>query len=951
VTLAIRTSASSGSNDPFDLLCQLVQTIGAARTLDEVYEYALDGIRDTLGVSRASLLLFDDEGVMRFRAWRGLSDSYRAATDGHSPWKPDTTSAAPVLVPDVAADESLAALRPIIEAEGIRALAFLPLVSRGRLLGKFMLYHEQPHDFTSDEISLASVVAASIAFAIDRLQIERQLVFTQERTDRLQSLTAALSGALTREKVVEIVAREGLAALGADSAIVALLSEDRRMFEIIFALNYEPEVVRDWSTFPADADVPFRDAVLLQQPILLVNHEDTAQRYPGLLSQNRAMSEQNSHACVPLSVDGGVTGAISFGFREVQRFTQADEAFMVALGRQCGQALERARLYEVEREARQAAEDASLAAEERSALIRGLQEISEAALHDLTLDELVDDILPRVHQMMDAEETTILLMTEDRTALVVRSTLGFRTNEVGFVVPYGEGFAGTIAANKRPLVVDDIEKIKVRAPLLRQNAKSLLGVPLISKGDVIGVLHVGNTRRRFFDKESVRVMQLIADRVALAIEKTSLIEAERTARAEAERAHNQQQFLARASEILSSSLDLQTTLAAVADICVPFLGDWCVVDVTTAEGSLERVSVVHRDPEKVALAHDLQERYRPDPRSGNGVEAIARTGKPQINADITDEMIEAIDAPRELKDILRGLGLRSSMAVPLIAHAQTVGVLTVISAESGRRYNDDDLDLAMELGRRVALAVENARLYQTAQRIQEDLRKANEAKDEFLGLVSHELRTPVTTIYGGARLLRSRGDAIDADTRVSVLGDLEQEADRLRRIVEDLLVLARLELGAELHTEPVLAQHVAKSAVATFQRRHPNREVRLRVEDIPPVLTTQSYLEQVLSNLLSNAGKYSPHDQPIDVSVVRGEDAAIISVCDRGPGLAEDELDRIFERFYRGAATATQASGAGIGLTVCKRLVEAHGGVISAQLREGGGLEVSFTVPYADVTA
>src|SRR5690606_25404113 len=119
-----------------------------ARDLDEVYGHALDAVVEAAGADRASLLLFDADGVLRFKAWRGLSDAYRAAVEGHSPWTPDTRDPAPIVVPDVAADEALAAYRGVIQAEGIAALAFIPLVADGCLLGKFMAYFDRPHGLT-----------------------------------------------------------------------------------------------------------------------------------------------------------------------------------------------------------------------------------------------------------------------------------------------------------------------------------------------------------------------------------------------------------------------------------------------------------------------------------------------------------------------------------------------------------------------------------------------------------------------------------------------------------------------------------------------------------------------------------------------------------------------------------------------------------------------------------
>jgi PAS domain S-box-containing protein len=233
------------------------------------------------------------------------------------------------------------------------------------------------------------------------------------------------------------------------------------------------------------------------------------------------------------------------------------------------------------------------------------------------------------------------------------------------------------------------------------------------------------------------------------------------------------------------------------------------------------------------------------------------------------------------------------------------------------------------------------------QRIEDELRRASEAKDEFLGLMSHELRTPLSTIFGGARLLRTRQANLDEPTRDELLSDIEEESERLHRIVEDLLALARVQLGQQAAVEPVLAERLTQRVVEATKRRHPTREIELTSsEDIEVVAADPTYVEQVVRNLLANALKYSPPEEPIEVRVEKnGSGEVKVRVLDRGPGIPADETEQIFDRFYRANATAKTARGLGMGLTVSKRLVEALSGRIWAEPRDGGGLEVGFTLP------
>jgi two-component system sensor histidine kinase KdpD len=230
------------------------------------------------------------------------------------------------------------------------------------------------------------------------------------------------------------------------------------------------------------------------------------------------------------------------------------------------------------------------------------------------------------------------------------------------------------------------------------------------------------------------------------------------------------------------------------------------------------------------------------------------------------------------------------------------------------------------------------------------LRRANEAKDEFLGMLSHELRTSLTLLYGGIRWLRRVKGRAPEDEMEELLESVEQEAESLYRTIEDLLHLARLELGEELTTEPVLVQHVIRRFARTFGHHHPKREMIVDApDDIEPVMAEPTYVDQVLRNLISNVEKYSPPESPIELrATANGGGHVIISVLDRGPGIAPEEIEAVFERFYRSSHRPNRARGMGMGLTVCKRLVEAQRGRIWLAAREGGGLEANFTLPVVD---
>lgn len=231
-------------------------------------------------------------------------------------------------------------------------------------------------------------------------------------------------------------------------------------------------------------------------------------------------------------------------------------------------------------------------------------------------------------------------------------------------------------------------------------------------------------------------------------------------------------------------------------------------------------------------------------------------------------------------------------------------------------------------------------------RAEDGLRAAIAVKDEFLGLVSHELRTPVTTILGNAKLLAGRKDV--AEPLGSLLRDLGSEAERLAGVVENLLVLTRAGAAVDMDREPQVLDRVVRGALAMFARRHPDREVRLsgdlggRIVD-----ADRAYLDLVLGNLLGNANKYSPPDEPMDVVLAVQEDWLEVRVMDRGIGFESDQANELFTAFYRTDHAKKMASGLGIGLSACRLLVELLGGRIWALPRPGGGSEFGFALPAA----
>jgi signal transduction histidine kinase len=262
------------------------------------------------------------------------------------------------------------------------------------------------------------------------------------------------------------------------------------------------------------------------------------------------------------------------------------------------------------------------------------------------------------------------------------------------------------------------------------------------------------------------------------------------------------------------------------------------------------------------------------------------------------------------------------------------GTTKVIAGEAVPLFDDDG-----EIRGSVGAFVDLTEIRQT----ESELRKANAIKDEFLGLVSHELRTPITIVCGNAEILDKRWATLDEESKRTAIHDIRVEGERLSRLVDNLLVLARFGLF-QLPNEPILPLPLVKGVVDEHQRLHPERELEVH-GDAPVAIGAPVAVQQVVDNLLSNAEKYSPAGAPIDVSLRETRDSVEIAVHDQGEGFVPEEFERAFEPFYRAEGANDGVPGLGIGLAVCRRLVEAQGGVIWARRPRQGGFEVAFTLP------
>ena len=416
---------------------------------------------------------------------------------------------------------------------------------------------------------------------------------------------------------------------------------------------------------------------------------------------------------------------------------------------------------------------------------------------------------------------------------------------------------------------------------------------------------------------------------------------------ERKRLEAHERYLAETTAKLVSPLGSAGLLSEIARLAIPALADVCAIglfDHTRRTARVETAGADSREQPYVEAIHLREWLAAPDQpetigdRISNGITVFV--------PEFSEAWIHACASDSAQVSAALAIRARSLICVPLMARGETIGMASYATTRSNRRYSEIDLRLLGEVTSRLSITLENMRLYEDVRRTADELARANASKDEFLGLVSHELKTPITTIYGNAEVLRRSGHLVSQLERDSALADICSESQRLRRIIDNLLILARLEGGQEIDSEPLIARHLAAKLIAEHRRSFPNRDLRLEApERSVPVLASAFGVEHVLRNLLSNAEKFSPPDQPIDIRISYKDAELTIAVLDRGPGVSEDELELIFTPFYRSSHTAIHTDGIGIGLAVCRRLTEAQRGRIWGRPRPGGGSEFGFSVP------
>jgi signal transduction histidine kinase/response regulator RpfG family c-di-GMP phosphodiesterase len=405
---------------------------------------------------------------------------------------------------------------------------------------------------------------------------------------------------------------------------------------------------------------------------------------------------------------------------------------------------------------------------------------------------------------------------------------------------------------------------------------------------------------------------------------------EQAARAEAEARQERFAFLADAGNVLAGSLDYDETFRNLAALVVPRVADFCIVLAAEEEGAMRQVAVAYRDPADNPAMQKLVAQFPSSAAAQVGGAHVLKTGKSQMVCDVHDGELHEVFSEKADRELIRSFSAKSFIAVPLRAHDRVLGAIVMINTSAGRMCGTEELSLAEELAHRAALALDNARLYKSAQTARSESERANRAKDSFLAMLSHELRTPLTPVLTSVLALE-QADNLSDEMRSS-LQMIRRNVELEARLIDDLLDLTRISKGkVQLSLEEVDAHSLLRNALEICQADIDKKQLALQTDFAAEKVSLEAdpaRLQQIFWNLIKNAVKFTPEGGRLQIRTQNLDGQLQVEVSDTGMGIDAETLPKIFNAFEQGARS--QLGGLGLGLAISKALVETHNGKLTA---------------------
>ncbi|MEZ4591233.1 MAG: GAF domain-containing protein [Chloroflexota bacterium] len=792
------------------------------------------------------------------------------------------------------------------------AAVLVPINNGRELLGWLSLSHKKNRDhFHQAEINYLSSLVDQSLIGLERANVIRRLETRVSELDMLSQFSQALNFTIDFDALLELVFINFQRLLEIDDFFISLRDKATKQIYTAFYLEEGERYEEKEGLDKVVTDPTIHQVVSMGQ---MVVKEDEHGR---------------SWIAAPLNAGADTIGAIHTFYRDPsQKIRARQQQLFTVFADRTATALER---IETNAELQQRAEQLEI-----------MNKVTFSLASTKELDPLLELILDTAMELLDTQAGTFMIYREADGELEFKVARGPSSDGlVGRRLPVGAGLAGTAAQTGRPILVnrvkDDSRWFSDIDASSNFSSESILTVPLVRQNTVLGVLQVINKRNNAeFDKEDQSLLMAFAGQAVVAMENARL--------------------LAQTDEALQKSVDELFLLQQLDRDLSTTLNLDNVLNLT-----LDRMLSIYQGVAgAIALVNEEGEIFRKVTRGYDQQDVLPDKNKLSAKTGLIGQVIQTKQphyAPNVHEDenyVIAHFSTLSQMTLPFINKQELIGVIA-IESDVLDNYSEVDLETAVRITNHAAAAIANAILY-------EKVNEANQAKSEFVSMVSHELKTPMTSLRGYTDLLLSGMTGKLTDQQQNFLEIMAANIRRMSQQIQDLTDISRIETG-QLHIElaPISFVNVVNETMQTVKGLCDEKEIRVHLElpdELPLILADKGRMVQVLTNLLSNACKYSPPNTDVSLNFMprmmpHPESGAMqpmvwCRVQDHGYGISPQDLEKLFTKFFRSDdPNIRQAKGTGLGLSITKGIIELHGGEIWVESEVGKGTSFQFTIPQA----
>jgi signal transduction histidine kinase/putative methionine-R-sulfoxide reductase with GAF domain len=836
--------------------------------------------------------------------------------------------------------------REVARRGGWHTTLSVPLLRQGVAVGAILIRRSEVRPFTPTEITLLQTFADQAVIAIENVRLFKEL---QEKNHSLTEAHARVSEALEQQtatsEILNVISRSPTDVQPVLDTVVEHASRlcsarDAQIFRredaVLRLVAHHGPIptggVGDF-TMPISRGTVNGRAVMEQRPIMVADLRGESMEFP----EGSAISHNLGHRAVlsvPLMREGVAIGTLTVRRAEVVAFTDAQMALLQTFADQAVIAIENVRLF--------------TALEARNRDLTATSEILQVISRSPTdIQPVLDTVAESAARLCEAFDASVFRLDGDRLRLVAHHGHIHPGGEPGeFTLPLVRGsFNGRSVLDRQTVHIADGQAAANGFPEGSEFARSLgfhtvLNVPLMREGIAIGTISLRRMEVRLFTERQVALLRTFADQAVIAIENVRLFTELQARTQDLTRSVGELTALGEVSRTLSSTLDLETVLQTIVTRAVQLSG----ADAGTileydepAEVFHPRVSTEYEEVVAALRSTGL--------RKGEG--AVGRMAVTREPVQIADIGVEGAYESRVREAMLQS-GRRAVLALPLLREEHIIGGL-VISRNGAGEFPVEIIELLKTFATQSTLAIQNARLFREIEAKSGQLEIASRHKSEFLANMSHELRTPLNAIIGYSELLEEEAGGVDGGRLVPDLHKIATAAKHQLSLINDILDLSKVEAGRmELELTALDLPSTIDSTLTLVRERATRRGITLARtidERLGSIAADERKVKQVLLNLLSNALKFTPEGGRIDVGATVNGELVEVTVADTGVGIAPADQEAVFEEFRQVGAAHKKVEGTGLGLALCRKFVELHGGRIWVESEPGRGSTFTFTLP------